>query len=359
MDTDAQPPNMDDDSALPPDLREQLVDAGEDPSTLQEYETLWQLLQQSDAATDASFSEEAMWDTLQSEVLDTESTLEPTSDVVADSSEPASPSREAAAPRPLRRKARATWIRRGATALAVVAVALIGMLFWWNQPVTVHTAAGEQTTVSLPDGSTAHLNGASTLSYARGFATWPGVDASQRTVDFSGEAFFAVEPEARPFQINTENAQVEVLGTAFRVRARTDADGPVTTAVTLQSGRVQLRGRADTDADPITLSETGHESRVVDQASPTSPTIQDTTHAFAWRTGGFAARSMPLPQLLQEIEYRFGTPVQLNEAITASDTLTVHYATGITAEEVLEDIALLQGLQYRELTRGYELYPAE
>jgi len=66
----------------------------------------------------------------------------------------------------------------------------------------------------LPDGSTVVLNANSKLSFSKVFAN------NERRVTLEGEAFFDVTKNPnKPFIIETNNAEVKVLGTSFNVNA--------------------------------------------------------------------------------------------------------------------------------------------
>lgn len=103
------------------------------------------------------------------------------------------------------------------------------------------TAVGERRTVSLPDGSTVELAGASALS----------VDFAvnvRRVVLQEGEAFFNVAHDpTRPFVVEAASGRVQALGTAFDIKL--GADG-VVVAVSEQSVEVSLAG-----APPVIVRE--------------------------------------------------------------------------------------------------------
>ena len=339
-------------------LPDELGDRARDETTRREYEALWKLLRRTDEATDAAFSTDAAWNDLAADL--------PMEAAGADRGSKADPSSERPGPAP-DRPARATdrrrtqWRRRWVSALVAVVLVVAGATLWWSRPAAVQTAAGEQTTVTLPDGSTAELNGATTVRYARGFSVLPGIDASMRRVELRGEAFFTVLPSDRPFQVKTPNAVVEVLGTAFVVRARTEGEAPVTD-VTLSSGRVRLRSLAGVAGDtteahrPVVLATPGQYSRVAGfETEPTAPHKDDLQYATAWREGGFAARNASLPAILRDLEAQFGTSIRLRVPAPETDAMTLHYGDGIELEDILRDIAAVQGLRYRAMNRGYEL----
>lgn len=248
---------------------------------------------------------------------------------------------------------------RGAAAVVLV-LGLFGAGLWWGGSASVHTAAGERTVVTLPDGSTAELNGATTLTYPRGFNTLPWVGASARAVQLDGEAFFSVTDRDRPFRVETANARVEVLGTSFDVRARFE-EGRPHTQVVVSEGRVRLAAatrRAEETGRAVVLEDDGQAGRVVGRdGTPTAPHRVDRKYVTAWRQGGFAMAGAAVPTILRELEHRFGTPVQLNVPAATTDTMTLHYARDAQLEEVLHDICLIQNVSYRETSQGYELIP--
>lgn len=377
--------------SLPPDLR----DLAEDETIRADYERIWSLLQRrsdterSDAQSSSgpssgpsaeAFDVDAAWNELADDLdLDASPSAESPS-----RAEPAeSGARDRASdrhPRPSaardQSEARPAWLRP-VMGTAVVLLLVVGAAVWWSQPVTVSTAAGGQASVTLPDGSTVRLNGATTLSYPRGFDRLPGIGADVRSVTLQGEAYFQVKPGSRRFRVRTENATAEVLGTTFNVHARRHGDTP-STEIVLSSGRLRVFGapasasrsesgnaeprEASTEVSPasVLLQEAGARTEVTGvDGAPTAPKVIDLKYADAWRTGGFAVRNAPVSVILEELETQFGTSLRLGTSVRPTDTLTLHYTRSVELEEVLRDVCLLQGLTYRKDAQGYVLIPAE
>ncbi len=136
--------------------------------------------------------------------------------------------------------------RRLAASLAGLAM-LAGTALWYTREPhqqRIHTAYGENRTVTLPDGSTVLLNGNSTLVFAPNWAA-----GQPREVWLDGEGFFKVtkqpligEPAGRlakgaaiKFVTHTPGLDITVLGTQFNVNTRRG-----NTDVTLVEGKVQL-----------------------------------------------------------------------------------------------------------------------
>jgi len=371
-----------DKESLPPDLRA----LADDEAKKEDYRTLWSLLH--DPASEdrtSAFDVDDAWSEL--------------SDTLALN---ASASRRDRAPRPApnRTTRQTTGVRRGVwagVATSVLTVLVAGVLLaWWARPVTVTTSPGQQATTTLPDGSTVALNGASTLTYDRGFDRWPFVDARTRSVELRGEAYFQVEPRDRPFRVESENAVVQVLGTAFTVRALRTGDAP-STDVVLETGRVRVEtrpgetrlgetrsqetgpeetgpeetgpeetgGRPEPAADAmpdasesVVLDAPGMRSRVVGTGRPERPGTIELKYMAAWRTGGFAAQKASLSRILHDLERQFGASLRLADDVERSGTLTLHYARAVDLEDVLRDICVIRGLSYRKTQEGYLLEPS-
>jgi transmembrane sensor len=317
----------------------------------QDYARIWRLLQRTDEERAASFDVDEEWDQLADRLdLDgADADALPAGDA---------PARRAEDRAPRSPEASATVQRQRWTQVLTVAALVLclvgGAALWWSQPVSVTAAAGEHTDVTLPDGSTVELNGATTVTYARGFSSLPLVGASARTVRLDGEAFFSVVEGDRPFRVTTPNARVEVLGTEFNVRAR-PSDGTPETRVAVAAGRVRVAGTAP-DAGSVVLDGRGHTSRVTGtNAAPTAPQSTDLKYVQAWRNGGFGLVEASVPAILRELERRFGTSLRLEVPVAETETMTLHYARDVQLEDVLRDVCIVQGLTYRETSQGYEL----
>ncbi|WP_263788036.1 FecR family protein [Salinibacter grassmerensis] len=339
------------DDSMPPDLPDLFDDAA--PDRQRDLASVWAALGEAEAARDQAFQQERTWTAL-AERLDL--------DAASEGSSAALPRAEGRPPRPRdpsdpARTSRQTWSGPTARRLLMLLVVLGGLLaggWFWTRPVTVTTAGGTQATTTLPDGSTAQLNGGTHITYRRGFAALPFVPAEQRRVRLEGEAFFSVTSGDRPFQVVTPTARVTALGTQFTVESlRVDDD--TTTQVTVREGRVRVAA-AGRPEDAVTLAQPGAQSRVAGAtASPTSPTMADLNYAEAWRRGGFAVRQSPLPATLRRLERRFGATIRLKVDSVQTRPMTLLYDEDARLETVLSDVCLVQNLSYRTTSQGYVL----
>ncbi len=335
-------------SSRPPDFD----DLADDTEQARIFDQIWTLLRRSDEDDVPSYDVDREWDQLADRL-----------DLGADAAGPPAQERRAADRGPRSGASPTARRRRWTQALTVAVLVLLVVgagAWWWSQPVSVRTAAGEQTVVTLPDGSTAELNGATTLSYPRGFSTLPGIEASARRVTLDGEAFFSVTSRDRPFRVETANARVEVVGTKFNVQTRTAAGTPETQVV-VASGRVRVAASPDSSAartEPVTLETPGQSIRVRGTTAPTVPETVELKYVDAWRQGGFAVFDAPLPVILRELERRFGVPLKLTVPAGETEPMSLHYAEDAQLEAVLRDICFTQNLSFRRTSQGYELVRA-
>ncbi|WCO02620.1 FecR family protein [Psychroserpens ponticola] len=84
-----------------------------------------------------------------------------------------------------------------------------------NDIVTIETHFGEQKTIALLDGSEVIINSKSTLTYDED--NWE----NNRTLNLKGEAYFKVK-KGSTFTVETDNGNVQVLGTQFNVNSVSD-----------------------------------------------------------------------------------------------------------------------------------------
>ncbi len=78
---------------------------------------------------------------------------------------------------------------------------------------TIFSPLASRTSFDLPDGSKVWLNAGSSLAFPGRFPK------NTRTVKLTGQAYFDVKEDDIPFEIETDNMKVNVLGTAFDVSA--------------------------------------------------------------------------------------------------------------------------------------------
>lgn len=162
---------------------------------------------------------------------------------------------------------------------------------------TIETPKGGQYEVILPDGTSVLLNSASQLIFPTSFK-----DAGERRVRLKGEAFFKVAKMASknggkrgagsiPFIVETERAEIEVLGTHFNINSY--ADEPVS-KTTLIEGSVSVHAFGHIRIlNPGYQAITGNGNLTVEEAN--------IDESIAWKNGYFVFDSESIESIMRRV----------------------------------------------------------
>ena len=179
--------------------------------------------------------------------------------------------------------------------------------------------------VQLSDGSNIWLDKNSTLTVENSF----GED--KRQVALQGKAFFDIaRDEARPFIIDANHVDVQVLGTSFTIDANDN-----TPTVAVKSGRVEVK--ADVETKIITI---GQQLEATSTGS-LSESVVDIDKAFDWTNGDLSFKDAPLTKVFADlgnhfnIEFKYKGGVNLDQCPFTSKSLT-----DTSLEDVLDILEL-------------------
>jgi transmembrane sensor len=198
------------------------------------------------------------------------------------------------------------------------------------------TPKGGQYQLTLPDGTRAWLNAASSIKYPTTF------NDTERKVEITGEVYFEVSPLPAspggggakgklPFIVKVLNAQgmaaeVKVLGTHFNINAYTDE--PVITT-TLLEGKVQVTTDDSRLSTPdYRLLTPGQQAQI--NGDNIKVSAANTESAVAWVHGQFIFASVDIKTLLRQasrwysidIEYQQVPAYKFSGTISRSVTLS-------------------------------------
>lgn len=217
-----------------------------------------------------------------------------------------------------------TIFKVAAVAIVLIAAAGFGLLLAGN--TTIENMGAEVVTVSLPDGSEASLNGASSLSYNEWY--WK----LQRSVALEGEAFFEVE-KGSTFTVASALGDVRVLGTSFNVRS-----GAGIFEVQCKTGRVAVDLPAGTVYNLIPgksiLSKSGE---AVLQDIPISA-------IGTWIIPLYSFDNVPVTAVFDTLSDNIGYDFQYNDELTVR--YTGEFARSQEIEDILEIVCKPVGLDF-------------
>ena len=153
---------------------------------------------------------------------------------------------------------------------------------------------GGECHVLLDDGTDVWLNADSKLKYPIVF------NGESREVVLSGEAYFEVKKDNRPFIVNLESGDITVLGTSFGVSAYPGYPN----YTTLVQGSVRF---ASLRREQIVL--TPGEQAVVDISGSLKKRSVDVEEFVGWKDGVFIFKDKPLAEIMKILERWYGVHV--------------------------------------------------
>jgi transmembrane sensor len=235
--------------------------------------------------------------------------------------------------RPTRNRARAILV--GGMGLATCA---FGAVLAWPQlqlltirPAALETAAGQQRTMVLNDGTQVTLDGATRLEVRLG--------SHRRQVRLvRGEAFFDVAHDAgRPFVVSAPEGSATVLGTAFDLER-----GGGRMELSVHRGRVRL---APPGLVPRTVELTVGQSAFASQGR-LSPTRRFDPAAEDWRTGWLETEGVSLDRLVERLNRVSAAPIVIADPALADRRVAGRFRLD-EPEALVRNLALVHGFVVR------------
>lgn len=160
----------------------------------------------------------------------------------------------------------------------------------------IETASGERSRVVLPDGTKVLISNNTRLTYPASFGK------QARKINLTGEAFFEVsENKKLPFIIQSDEAQIKVLGTVFNIYAYRDE--PLF-EVTLQTGSVEVTSNRYPER-PMVL-QPNEKAKMYYKDGVLVREQTDLRMETAWIRGDLFFRSESLSQIFKKIERFYG-----------------------------------------------------
>lgn len=184
--------------------------------------------------------------------------------------------------------------------------------------ITRFNPAGQKSIIDLPDGTKIHLNSESEIEFPKEFS------ADIRLVSLKGEAFFEVQKENRPFLIESGNAKIQVLGTSFNVKQKTNA--PL--YVALVTGKVRVNAE---NGDQVTLKP--DEMLVMEEGGEFYKTNFDPLDEIGWKDNYLVFKSTTFLDVIGKLENWYGVKIAVQGRIDPNWTYS-----GVYKDEMLENI---------------------
>lgn len=172
------------------------------------------------------------------------------------------------------------------------------------------TVRGQKSEVFLADGTKVYLNSNTTISYPQHFG-------KIREVTVTGEAFFEVTKNGRPFVVHSGNLVTRVLGTSFNVRHRPGKN----TEVTLVEGKVNVQlpwGKS------LALSP-NQQAIMAPNATELVKRDVDSKRYTYWKENTLYFEHTPLADAIGEIEEWYAVKIEIGNKALGQCEITGKY----------------------------------
>jgi len=173
---------------------------------------------------------------------------------------------------------------------------------------TLKIPYGKKFEVQLSDGTVIHMNSGTSLRYPVQF-----LKNKSRQVYLTGEAYFEVSKDKEhPFTVNTQEVNVEVLGTKFNVNSYTE---DTSTDVVLVEGKVSLYKDKKTTENQVYLLPGIKGSNKRGQQKITTEEV-NTDYYTAWVKGSLVFKNESFSSIIKKLERQYNvTFVNKNKAL--------------------------------------------
>ncbi len=207
-----------------------------------------------------------------------------------------------------------------------------------NESVLIKKVAeyGQKKTIRLPDSSIVKLNSGSSIQYLENFS-----DGS-RSLLLTGEAFFDIAKDrSRPFIIQTDHIQVEVLGTSFNIKSyREDTH----TDVAVKTGHVLVKKIASSDV----LNLHPYEMAVFYNTSADliKQKIINEEGVFGWIQGNLVFDNENFDNVVKMISRWYDVEIKVINSLRKDKSITAKL-TNATLKEALEGLSHTYQFKYK------------
>lgn len=169
----------------------------------------------------------------------------------------------------------------------------------YKSPFIVSIEKGQKASINLPDQSIVRLNAETTLEYDL-------KNTKQRKVYLNGEAFFkVVKDEKRPFIVDMDELQIEVLGTSFNVQTYQNEE---CIYASLVEGSIKLTGKRFSESYQLEPMQ----QLIYDKKDATLKIVElDSDTELGWMSDRLVFNSEPLYKILQRIERWYDITIDL------------------------------------------------
>ena len=218
----------------------------------------------------------------------------------------------------IQRRSRWNYVWHIVRTAAVIAlpILLFSTIYYYNlsheellAATAVSTGSRDKASITLPDGSSVSLNGASSIDY-----DMASFNRGERTVRFCGEGYFDVTKltDGAPFVIDAYGLTVTVTGTEFNLKARENAGNA---SLFLIEGTVNLKSKYSGNEVELHANEKATLDYATGHINVSAIDVND--NPTAWRDNRMKFNNAPLSQVVACIADHFDCQLSVDNSVNA------------------------------------------
>jgi ferric-dicitrate binding protein FerR (iron transport regulator) len=193
---------------------------------------------------------------------------------------------------------------------------------------------GERKFIALCDGTRVWLNSGTTLRYP------PVFSGDTRMVFLKGEAYFDVVPDqSRPFNVNAEELNIEVLGTQFNVSAYPEDQEFL---VTLEEGSVEA---SQPGCKGSVILKPGEQAIYSQKTQSIISRPVDTGLFTSWKENELRFENAQLAEIIKKMERWYDVEITTTESVDLAERYTMSIKDE-SLKEILDALTLVTDMKY-------------
>lgn len=195
--------------------------------------------------------------------------------------------------------------------------------------------------VTLCDGSVIRLNAGSRLEYPSNFP------ANERKVRLTGEAYFEIKHDGRPFIVEVRQAAIRVYGTKFNINAYEDTH--IETVLT--EGKIGISIPKTLHHEKILYP---HQLSCLNLLTGEQEIIEvDIQKYISWTTGFLRYDNDPLEKLIKDLSRWYGTEFNFTDDKLKNIRISASVNKDTSLQEVLAMIQTTAKIKFHPIERRY------
>ncbi|MBI9058293.1 MAG: FecR domain-containing protein [Labilibaculum sp.] len=198
---------------------------------------------------------------------------------------------------------------------------------------TINVPAGKRSTFKLSDGTLVHLNAGTTLKYPTNF-----IGDKRRVELISGEAYFDVQKDSKPFVLDFGVNKIKVLGTKFNVKAYDEDEKEF---VTLEEGSIAL----DNSKNEIKLLPNQQAVINKQDLSLDIGTVDASIYSY-WRSGFMNYKEEKLSAILNDLQRQYNIKLFYQNQDVKNKRLSISLNTNKEFATILRAIEATGGVTF-------------